>query len=173
MSKATKRSPPEVWPAEVLARTALDPLARQLLIHEINDQLQAYARTANQVHFWRAWLVARRSGVDVPEAMLRTVARLAQGACRGGAPTADAQMERFQCMRSVWVAACRDTGQALDSTIKPTLSNKVAASVAKQYGIDVKALRMQWMRFWDKRASHEHERAEVYAQLSQAISPQR
>lgn len=171
MSKATKRSPPEVWPAEVLACAALDPLARQLLIHEINDQLQAYARTANQVHFWRAWLIARRSGVDIPEAMLRTVDRLAQEACSDARPIADAQMEQMQRMRSVWVAACRDTGQALDSSVKPTLSNKVAAAVAKQYGIDVPALRMQWMRWWDKAVAHE--RAAAYAQITQAISPKR
>lgn len=173
MSTAKKRSPVEVWPAEVLVRAALDPLARQLLIHEINDQLQAYARTANQVHFWRAWLVARRSGIEVPEAMLRTVDRLAEEACSAGRPAADTQMEQMQRMRSVWVAACQETGQALDSTIKPVLSNKVAAAVAKQYGVDVKALRMQWMRWWDKAVSQEHERATVYAQLTQAISPRR
>lgn len=126
LSTAKKRSPVEVWPAEVLVRAALDPLARQLLIHEINDQLQAYARTANQVHFWRAWLVARRSGIEVPEAMLRTVDRLAEEACSAGRPAADTQMEQMQRMRSVWVAACQETGQALDSTIKPVLSNKVA-----------------------------------------------
>lgn len=171
MSKATKRSAPEVWPAEVLARAALDPLARQLLIHEINDQLQAYARTANQVHFWRAWLVARRCGIEVPEAMLRTVDRLAEEACSDGRPAADTQMEQMQRLHSLWVAACQESGQALDSSVKPTLSNKVAASVAKQYGTNASALKMQWKRLWDKSATDE--RADLCAQISQAISPRR
>lgn len=154
-----------------------------------NDNLDAYRATRNAVHFWRAWLILRRSGIGVTEPMLKKVDTIARRLCdaRGqreiaaaaemtqakgggrGLAQADAYVDRLAVIAEVWRRACKVSGVAPQPGTRPRVPNVVMSEVAERNRIAVSALKMQWSRWWSEAVADD--RTAVYDKLTAALKP--
>ena len=132
---------------------------RTFAIGTVNRHLDEYRRTANQVHFWKAWRAIREAnshGCDIalPSNMLDELDRFAAASLVAGAKgtaRAEADIARRFMFADVWASACRATGADPKLEDKPVVPDTVFDAVARRHGLGGNDpggnLKMQWSRY--------------------------
>jgi hypothetical protein len=137
-------------PPDWLAFAGKSPIARQLIGQAVEAALRVYVETGRPAHFWRAWTLARRVGLEIPERMLLEVDKLAAATAELDSPAVNEEAAQAERLQDLWIAACRETGQPMDVILRPELRRKVLRHVARKHGVSTAALAMQWSRAWGR-----------------------